>query len=303
MAKTKTAKHPSGDLIIFDPKWHTFKAPRHAKVKFTSGTRFIKDYFVPFDREGISKMVAKKRGVTQESLLLEWDTKGLVSREAGTLVHGYVESIILRRPPLFPVKEMIEDKKAIADPIIMDKIMNLADAKCKTGKLAAEEILDTYEIVGVENIVASITSGIATLVDLQAINKATRQHAVLDWKTNEKIDFSSFKNKCGFGPCAEVEDCNYSHYSIQMGITDWILRNEGYINKNAAESDLNIIHLDLDDYNIIPTVNMTDVLDAMMADRMAKGITWDDFNAAKAAKAAPKKKAHVVEDITGLMAS
>ncbi len=294
----KTAKHPSGDLIIFDSKWHTFKAPRHPKVKFTSGTRFIKEFFEEFDKEKISKMVAKKRGMTQAAVILEWETKGLVGREAGTLIHAYLEDLILRKPATMPVKEMITDRIATQSPEIMDRIMNLALTKCKVADKAAEEVLDLYEIVGIENIVASIKSGVATIVDVQAVNKATRQHAVIDWKSNEKIDFSAFKNKTGFGPCSIIEDCNYNHYSIQLNITDWILRSEGYIPSNAAESDLNIIHLDMEDYSIIPAVNMQDILEGMMKARMAKGITWDDYNTEKAVKEAAKKKpAHVVEDL------
>ncbi|MBU0971950.1 MAG: hypothetical protein KKC20_14940 [Proteobacteria bacterium] len=138
-------------------------------------------------------------------ILLEWDTKCLVSREAGTMIHGYIESLLLGKEPVLPHRDKITDPKATED--ICDKIMKLAVTTCGIGKLAVEEILDLYEIVGLENIVASIKAGIATLVDVQAINNATGQQAILDWKSNEKIGLSN-RWRTGSGPCSVLEDCN-----------------------------------------------------------------------------------------------
>lgn len=268
--KTKHARTPSGDTIFFDPKWHSFKSMKNPQIKFVSGTRFVSGFFEPFDKDRIAAQTAKKRGVPVEDLLAQWDRKGKVSIGVGNLVHSFVEAQLLGDTPVWPQDCEADD----------EEIVNLATQKCKIAQDAVAEILEDYEILGVESIVACVKAGLGTLVDIDARHKKTGVRSILDWKTNESISFSAFRNKCGLGACSSVEDCKYNHYSLQVGLSEWMLKEEGYVPKDELFENA-IIHIGTDEYSILPCVDMQKTIDSMVAERLSCGITWDDWRAQK----------------------
>jgi len=80
---------------------------------------------------------------------------------------------------------------------------------------------------------------------------------VLDWKSNKKIEQKSFFNaqlkqsKMMYYPINNLEDCNYSHYNLQLSTYAWM------IEKNNPEFNIKgliLVHKDHDDN--ITTYNM-----------------------------------------------
>lgn len=63
---------------------------RDENVAYRSVSNLLASVQVPFDREGKSLSTARKRGVSQQQILDEWDVKGKKSRERGTQFHEYV---------------------------------------------------------------------------------------------------------------------------------------------------------------------------------------------------------------------
>jgi hypothetical protein len=64
---------------------------------------------------------------------------------------------------------------------------------------------------------------------------------ISDYKTNEKLDFENRYQKM-LGPCRHLDDCNWNHYIIQLGVYCWILERLGYTFGGA-----NIVHCILDE--------------------------------------------------------
>jgi hypothetical protein len=60
--------------------------------ELTSGTAFVGQFKEKFDSEGQSIKSAKKKGISAEEMLAEWEFKGDFSRTKGTLLHNYAEN-------------------------------------------------------------------------------------------------------------------------------------------------------------------------------------------------------------------
>ena len=74
-------------------------------------------------------------------------------------------------------------------------------------------------------------------------NDVINRLLLIDWKTNEDISMTSFGNKKMYGPCYDLIDCNYNHYSIQLGIYAKALRETYGIYENANDITTFIVQL------------------------------------------------------------
>ncbi len=213
----KTAKHPSGDIITFEDKWHTYKSQQYPKKKFISGTKFLSQFFTPFDGPAISKRYAAKHNMIQQDVLNMWARKGEVGREVGTLVHNYIENILLGK------KVTHLEASAYPDSVITESALE----RLPSADLAIEQLLDCYEQIETEKIIASHKHDRAGMVDILAVNKSSQKTALLDWKTNAKINFDN-RWQSGLAPIQHLDDCSYNKYSLQMNLYEFIMIDEGY---------------------------------------------------------------------------
>lgn len=259
----KIEKHPSGVDIHFDPKWHKYTCRAHPRKKFVSGTKFLGNFFAPFDKENISKRYAAKNGMTQKAVLDMWGRKGEVSREAGTLIHDYLEARLLGNE--------VSHKKACFYPDF--DITASAMSKIAHADLALEELLDKYEFIQAEMIVASLTHDIAGMIDILCRNKSNGNITFADWKTNAKIDFNN-PWQSGLGPLQHLDECSYNKYSLQMALYQRIACEEGYLTGDDADPekiDRVIIHIREDGHKLIPCADMQDEISEMInCDKLEK---------------------------------
>ena len=51
---------------------------------------------------------------------------------------------------------------------------------------------------------------------------------ILDYKTNKKLEFESYKHKKMFEPFEKFDDCSFNHYSIQLSLYGFMLEDFGY---------------------------------------------------------------------------
>lgn len=69
--------------------------------------------------------------------------------------------------------------------------------------------------------------------------------SIIDFKTNKKLDFESYKNpKTGKHemmkyPLNHIMDCNYMHYTLQLSLYAWMVQKQ---NPNFIINELRIIH-------------------------------------------------------------
>ena len=213
------ATNPNGVEIRFDEEPHTYETDNCKD--FMSATTIIEEFFPPFDEYNISKRYAKKHGRTQQDVLDEWKAINEESILQGGNVHLYCENILTNKE----VPEPRNEKEI--------KIRKNADK-------AMELLCDKYELVESEKIIFSEKYKLAGTVDLIMRNKINGEILLFDWKTNKKIELTSYWKEYGFNPVSHLENVNFSQYSLQLNLYKWMLLEEKYYDNI---SEMKIVHL------------------------------------------------------------
>tara|TARA_R110000851_G_scaffold237390_1_gene390222 strand:+ start:2478 stop:3140 length:663 start_codon:yes stop_codon:yes gene_type:complete len=159
--------------------------------KLTSVTKYISEFKAPFDTERIAGDYARKRALTKEYVIKMWKDKAEKSCKIGTYIHSVFEDYILNvyhKSKDYPKKE---------------SAYSVIDDLFKSGRLTpveAEYIVYNEKYAG--------------QIDCIAKNKKG-EHFILDWKTNNKIDFfNNWQKMLGKYSC--FDDCSFNNYSIQL---------------------------------------------------------------------------------------
>jgi len=211
-------------LITLEEKTHTYKL-KNSDIKFQSVTEFIHGFFKPFEEEKVAKKLTsshpKYLNKTPEELIEAWNAL----RDRGTLVHKQIEDFILSR------KNENADSKTI-------QAINFLEAKC----------IKESNILIPELIIYSEKLKLAGTIDLLIYNKLTNSISIIDWKTNKKINKIAFRDsENGLKwPTSKLPDCNFTHYTLQLSLYKYILKNIYQIDVNG----IFLIHLKEDKYEL-----------------------------------------------------
>ena len=177
-------------------------------IVLLSATRFVSSFFPTFESGKIAAKYAKKHGLKKKDVLTQWTTKGEYASEKGHKLHLYAETKLLDMATPF----LNEEWKGHAQAI--DRVLTILHSG--------------YEVIGVELIIFSLNLGLSGTIDLLLKKKRTvDEYLILDWKTNEKIDFDNSWQH-GFPPIEHLDDCDYEHYALQENIYERILIEENY---------------------------------------------------------------------------
>lgn len=215
-------------LISLDEESHTYTL-LNSTIEFKSVTEFIHTFFKPFDEKKIAKKLTqtnlKYKGMSVEELIGSWNKR----RDRGTIVHKQIEDYINSN---FIISELEFNN---LDPKTQQGI-NFIKKKClkKTNKLFSEVMIYSEELK------------LAGTIDLIVYNEEKNHISLIDWKTNKRINKSSFNNQKGTKfPLNNMDDCNFTHYNLQLSMYQYIL--EKYYNVNV--NGLFLVHLNEQDYN------------------------------------------------------
>jgi len=151
---------------------HTYTLKSKPTAKFISTTTIVHSLFAPFEKEKIAaNLVAvspKYASFTKEELMALWDKSGTDC----TKVHNELEAYIKNRIPVTEIK---------------------AHQGVKWINQFDQDKYDWYP----EVIIYSEELGISGTIDLLIYNVITKVFIIIDWKTNEKIVQTAFRNKKG----------------------------------------------------------------------------------------------------------
>jgi ATP-dependent exoDNAse (exonuclease V) beta subunit len=86
--------------------------------------------------------------------------------------------------------------------------------------------------------------------------------AILDWKTNKKIDRENPFQKC-IGPLEGLPDCNYIHYSAQLSTYKLLIERM----TNLRVEELALVHLKRDGWEYIPCMDLSVEIGAYLGNR------------------------------------
>ena len=218
MPSCSTAKNPRGITITFTEDDHKYRSVINGKeVLYTSGTQFLGKFYPVFDPTGtIAERCARKEGISVAAIKAKWAAKGQESCRLGTRLHETIEDTLLRR----------------------DKYRNVAEdsaemSRFEKGIAIGKKLLQKTDILGVEKIVFSDKLLIAGTIDLLAQSKKDGTYLIIDHKTNKSIDQENKYKKFCLDPIAHIPDLNYWHYGLQLNLYEYLLKREGYVDRDA----------------------------------------------------------------------
>lgn len=201
-------------------------------VLYTSVTTTIKSYFKPFETEKVANEISQNGEYTQEELLNEWKLSG----KSGTSFHGSVEYYLLNGKQSVP---------SHPDFYRFMKFWN--EMKFSTSTFAWYPECRVFDS----------DAKIAGTIDCLLCNP-TGDFVILDWKRCRNIWMESYEGLKGKPPYDKMEDCNYTHYSLQLNYYRTILQ-KNYNVKRCLGMYLVMFRPGVNDYKIIPvnTINVT----------------------------------------------
>lgn len=207
-------KYSNDKRVSFDSKTHSYFLNNK---KLTSVTTLLSKFKNDFDSEYWSKIIAKREGVTQEEILFKWKRKAFKSTEIGTAIHKIFEDYTNNKYSILN-GNLIFDYNVIEPEFMID-----FDKKKIQSLSFINEFFVTKRIIPIHTEYMVYNNSIAGQVDM-ICKDINGNFYILDFKTNEKIDFEAYKGKKMLGVLDFVEDCSYFHYCLQLSIYKKLLK-------------------------------------------------------------------------------
>lgn len=229
----KSVAHPSGIPILFDAKWHRYKM---GGVSLRSVSKVL-DGFFPFDEKRVLALVARKTGESEEVIKAKWNRQALLGKN----VHEYIENKLLQRPrPTFCLLlDKLKEKPDLAG--VKDIIHGEEPLYLPVAEKAVEHLQQHYDVLAVEQVIASPSLGIAGTIDLLARNKKNGRILIGDWKTSGSVSsnfrFGSFETG-SMGCLRHLPNSKMYRYALQIAIYGEILRRERYFELGYFDKEL-----------------------------------------------------------------
>lgn len=186
-----------------------FNFPYRTQKKYRSVSSLISSIKEPFDRDGISKRVANNRGMTQKSVLAEWDKKGADSRVLGNRVHEYIYQVLNDTQPQSGLETLSPRLPQF------DQFDNF-------WKAASEN----YQVVWTEKTVSSPTYQVGGRVDTVLYHPKNKTYHVIDWKTGE-LDSQGWNRL--FPPFDDLTDSKVTLGALQLSIYALVIATEAKV--------------------------------------------------------------------------
>ena len=184
--------------LEFNEEYHSYTKDG---IPLTPVTNYIKTYVRPFDRLNIAKHTAKKRGISIEEVLAEWDKKRDDSCTLGNQIHKFAETYEKGNIPSIPQEEAVI--KFFAD--LPDFIL---------------PVFSEFKIY-------SVFYKLAGTMDKLLYNSLTKNFIIVDYKTNGDIE-KNFKGQRLLAPFNNLLDTPFNHYQLQLSLYQLIFELTGH---------------------------------------------------------------------------
>lgn len=233
---SKLHTHPRDTRITFLEEGHEYTL-EGIDNKPTSVTTLIHQYFPEFNDDlVITKMMASPKwkdskyfGKTPEQIKQEWKDKSNEASKAGTLMHKSIEDTL---------NGVVVTNDTVEYQMFLKFWSDI------------QHQYPDWEVDRTEWLIYDNSGKVAGSIDCILRNKTNPdQIMVLDWKRSKEIKYTN-KFAKGTGLFANLDDCNYVHYSLQLNIYRHIL--ETWYDKQVVYMMLIIMHPNNVSYQCIP---------------------------------------------------
>jgi hypothetical protein len=257
-------KHPRDKMIAFDQEPHVYYVC--GQTGFTSVTTFIHHHFPAFNGDLIAAYMANSRNFphadkfqdykhldkTATTIVQDIQNVWKEKAELGTKMHAFIEKY-------FNDWSAIRDMDEKYDPAM--PIGAEYQYFQRYQKLVEQAGLIPFRT---EWMIFDTDYGITGSIDMIFVHQETGKYHMRDWKRSKAINETA-KNK-GFGPCAQLDDCNLMHYSLQLNLYKFILeKNYGIAIESMA---LVIFHPNFSNFLVyeVQAQNFQDIVKSMLTE-------------------------------------
>lgn len=270
-------------MIRFDEgphQYHILIGDEYVTKGVVSCTGFIHKYFSHFDPKAESlKMHAKLlsgrgtpeqrllAGLTADEIAAHWTAKGADASGLGSAMHNAIEAYY--NEEYSSVAEMPHTRE-FANFVLFHRTEVLPRG---LKPFRTELMVWSAPLLFCGSIDMIFVRGWITAPD----GRRGLSLIVADWKRSKSIRRYGFGGAKGTGPCSRLQDCNYSHYSLQLNIYKWFLETEyqtGWVYEGTPadfiqvdELFLVVCHPDNDSYIKIDVGDLSDVVGEMIQER------------------------------------
>jgi hypothetical protein len=189
--------------------------------QLTPWSSWIKDYKEPFIEADIAPSVARKRGLSVEQVLAEWEH----NRWVGTETHEYIRSYYEAREAFAPSPEWP------TNPDVWER--------CRKFRALDVSKLASITPIAMELPIFSEALGLCGTLDFLGRFDTTDKLYVLDWKCTKKVSTDQDKVwRNMLGAFSDLADHEHNVYSLQISFYRLLLEQAGIETAGGA-----IVHL------------------------------------------------------------
>lgn len=199
---------------------------------YVSGTSLIKKFCKPFERMKIATRYAKKHKRKVQDVLDEWDKTSKDAITKGVAFHKMKEDELSEKLHI-----TLEDEEHDIFKANWHEGLKINDNLKLESGVYPELIVwsDKYQIAGQADYVEITKKG---YINIQ------------DYKTSKEIKKNSYEKWDGskemmYFPVHNLEDCNFNHYSLQLNLYAFLIKQH---NRNLKIGKLSIEHI-IGDFN------------------------------------------------------
>jgi ATP-dependent exoDNAse (exonuclease V) beta subunit len=210
--------------------------------QLTSGTAFVGEFKEKFDSQGQAIKSAKKKGVSVEEMLAEWEFKGDFSRTKGTLLHNYAENHWQNK--VLPLDYTLYDER-FGEGLMKERLEECIRMFEEFYLKAQKNLIP----IAMELVIGDAELGVGGMVDCLFWNDKYKEYQIWDYKTNKEIaEYSKYRKRMK-APINFLHDCELEAYSIQLNLYKYIIQKNTDI--KIGKCFLVHIHEEQEQYNVI----------------------------------------------------
>jgi len=245
--------HPRDKRIRFVDETHTYYIDGSCSG-YISSTTLVHTLFEKFDADKVIKKMRASRnwykspykGMTNEDIKNKWETNRDLAASSGTEMHLQLENYY----------NSIEHEK------------NSKEFKMFEEYVKDHSSLIPYRTEWVIFDQDSKVSGSIDMVYSRKNEKGETEYIIADWKRSKEIKKGNIYQSGIDEYTHKLEDCNYIHYSIQLGIYKYILERNYDI--KISETFIVVLHPNQTEYLKIHTEDMDKTVKNIMRRRSGK---------------------------------
>ena len=204
--------------VLYDDPSHTYF---FAGTLYLSATGIVSKFYEKFDTEAKAEWMAYRYGQTPDYWITKWRTHNQRSLDRGNDIHDRQEQFLYNRG----------FTRITGDREYAVRRVPFSDAT-KRRKISPDQLVDgCYPELKLWRHDWSI-AGRCDKPTLESV-LGTRYAHIEDYKTNKAIEENGFIDKFGnermmLDPISHLPDCEFTHYSLQLSIYQYMLEYFGY---------------------------------------------------------------------------